>query len=99
MRFMESEAGNLSVRKALRAVQNMLEYRRMCATLERAGDSAFAGPKSPATRGRGGASGTACASQELLVPYCESKASYACPLVMSTLFCSPVVRNYRNALP
>src|SRR3989449_8303690 len=83
-----------AARKALRAAQNLLEYRRVCATLERAGDSAFAGPRSPAPRGRGSASGRGRGdSQELHMPECESTASYACLLVMSTLFCShPSVR-------
>ena len=44
---------NFCARKALPGAQNVLEYRRVAATLERTGDSAFAGPRSPAPHGRG----------------------------------------------
>jgi hypothetical protein len=54
---------------------------------QRADDSAFAGPRSPAPRAPGGASGTrACRAQKLRLHYSEYVASYAWPLLASTLF-------------
>ena len=55
---------------------------------QRADDSAFAGPRSPAPRAQGGAFGTrACRAQKLLCDG-ECVASYAWPLRVSTFFCT-----------
>ena len=52
-----TRARSPAARKALLSRKNMVEFRLTSAALERAGNSAFAGPRSPAPRARGGASG------------------------------------------
>jgi len=55
---------------------------------QRADDSAFAGPRSPAPRASGGASGTPAYRMQQLLGDGAWVASYACPLWVSTLFCT-----------